>query len=137
MAFNETRVTVVGRVCTDVSTRTTLDGATVASFNVATNERRYDRETDSWVDRETLFLRVTCWRKLAEGVAASLNKGDPVVVAGRLVAKKFEVDGQPRTVTEMEASSVGPDLTSCTAAVRRATRRPEATPLSEPKALAA
>jgi len=122
MAFNETRVTVVGRVCSDVSTRTTSDGTTVANFSVATNERKYDRETDSWQDRDTLFLRVTCWRRLAEGVAASLNKGDPVVVAGRLIAKRVEPDGQVKT-TEMEASSVGPDLTMCTAVVRRFRRR--------------
>jgi single-strand DNA-binding protein len=123
MAFNETKVTVVGRVCTEISTRTTGDGATVATFSVATNERRYDRSTDSWIDRETLFLRVTCWRRLAEGVAASLGKGDPVVVAGRLVARKFEADGQPRTATEIEASSVGPDLTLCTAVIRRGQRQ--------------
>jgi single-strand DNA-binding protein len=133
MAYNETRVTVAGRVSTDVSTRTTGEGATVANFTVASNERRYDRDTGTWVDRETLFLRVTCWRKLAEGVAASLSKGDPVVVAGRLVAKKFDVDGLQRTAIEMEATSVGPDLTACTAEVRRG-RRLEVVPDAVPPA---
>ena len=134
MAYNETRVTVAGRVSTDVSTRTTVEGATVANFTVASNERRYDRDSGTWVDRETLFLRVTCWRKLAEGVAASLGKGDPVVVAGRLVAKKFDVDGLQRTAIEMEATSVGPDLTACTALVRRGGRRLEAAPDGVPSA---
>jgi single-strand DNA-binding protein len=90
---------------------------------VASNERRFDKETQSWVNGESLYVSVTCWRKLALGVAASLTKGDPVMVTGRLFTRGFEVEGQKRSVTELEAFAVGPDLSRCVADVTRASRK--------------
>jgi single-strand DNA-binding protein len=39
-----------------------------------------------------------------------------------LHTREFEKDGQLRSVTEVEASAVGPDLTRCTAALTRTKR---------------
>ncbi|WP_435817811.1 single-stranded DNA-binding protein [Micromonospora chersina] len=56
-------------------------------------------------------VRVNCWRKLAEGVAASVAVGDPVVVAGRLYTRDWTDDaGNHRTLYELEAVAVGHDL---------------------------
>jgi single-strand DNA-binding protein len=121
--LNETVTTVVGNVITDVKQRRITDGTRVASFRVASNERRFDKETQSWVNGESLYVSVTCWRKLALGVAASLTKGDPVMVTGRLFTRGYEVEGQKRSVTELEAFAVGPDLSRCVADVTRASRK--------------
>jgi single-strand DNA-binding protein len=93
---------------------------------VACTERRYDRGAESWVDAGKLYASVTCWRRLAENVHASFVTGDPIIVYGRLHTREFEKDGQLRSVTEVEASAVGPDLTRCTAALTR-TKRAAAT----------
>jgi len=79
---NETMTTVVGNVITEVKQRKITDGTRVASFRMASNERRFDKETQQWVNGDSLFVTVTCWRKLALGVGASLVKGDPVMVTG-------------------------------------------------------
>jgi len=121
--LNETVTTVVGNVITDVKQRRITDGTRVASFRVASNERRFDKETQSWINGDTLYVSVTCWRKLALGVAASLTKGDPVVVTGRLFTRGYEIEGQKRSVTELEAFAVGPDLSRCVADVTRASRK--------------
>lgn len=121
--LNETVTTVVGNVITDVKQRRITDGTRVASFRVASNERRFDKETQSWVNGESLYVSVTCWRKLALGVTASLMKGDPVMVTGRLFTRGYEVEGQKRSVTELEAFAVGPDLARCVADVTRASRK--------------
>jgi len=71
---------------------------------------------------DRLFVTVTCWRKLANGVAASLSKGDPVVVTGRLFTRGYEVEGQKRSVTEVDAIAVGPDLSRCSAELLRVRR---------------
>jgi single-stranded DNA-binding protein len=43
-------------------------------------------------------VRVNCWRRLAEGVVASIKVGDPVVVHGRLyTGSGRRKDGQRRT----------------------------------------
>ncbi len=92
------------------------------NFRVASNERRFDRATEGWVDGDTLYTPVSCWRKLAENVHASFVVGDPIVVHGRVYSRSYDKEGQRHSVTEMEALAVGPDLTRCTAAVTRTKR---------------
>src|SRR5581483_628331 len=60
--LNETVTTVVGNVITDVKQRRITDGTRVASFRVASNERRFDKESQSWVNGDSLYVTVTCWR---------------------------------------------------------------------------
>lgn len=131
----ETYATVVGTLITQINKRRLDDGTSVVSFRVASNERRYDRTADDWVDGDTLYVSVTCWRKLAENVHASFVTGDPIVVHGRVYTRSYEKDGQRHSVTEMEAAAVGPDLTRCTAAVTR-TRRANAAGATTPAASA-
>lgn len=128
----ETHLTIVGTLITVVGKRRLLDGTTVVSFRVASNERRYDQATETWTDGDTLYVTVTCWRKLAENVHASLVVGDPIIVRGRLVSRSYDKDGRRHTVTEMQASAVGPDLARSTAVVSR-TKRGD-TPAASPSA---
>lgn len=117
--MNETYVTVVGRVAGDLRQRRTKDGLKVVSFRMISNERRYDRDNEQWVDGKSLSLNVTCWRRLADGVFTSLGKGDPVIATGRLSLREYEFEGQRRTSVELDANAVGPDLSWCTADVQR------------------
>jgi single-strand DNA-binding protein len=119
MARNETTITVVGNIVSDVTHKHTAGGISRAGFRVATTERRFNAEAGEWVDGDKLFLSVTCWRRLADGVVASLGKGDPVIVSGKLRIRDYEVDGQRRSAAEVDASAVGPDLTWCVADPRR------------------
>lgn len=125
--MKETPVTIVGTVVNDLRPkRVGDDAAMVLNFRMAANERRYDKDSGTWVDGDSLYMTVTCWRRLAENVVACLAKGDPVVVTGKLRTREFEgKDGEARSVVEMEASAVGPDLARCGADLRR-TRRPAA-----------
>lgn len=120
--MNETTVTITGNVITDVKSRRTGEGVRVSSFRMASNERRFDKATGQWVDGDRLYVTVTCWRRLAHGVQTSLLKGDPVVVTGRLFTRGYEIEGQKRSVTEVEATAVGPDLSRCAAELTRVHR---------------
>jgi single-strand DNA-binding protein len=108
----DTYVTIVGNVLTAPEwRRTTQSNTLVANFKVASTARRLDRDSGRWVDGNSLRVRVNCWRKLAEGVAASVAVGDPVVVAGRLYTRDWTDDaGNHRTLYELEAVAVGHDL---------------------------
>ncbi|MCP3784646.1 single-stranded DNA-binding protein [Micromonospora sp. A3M-1-15] len=108
----DTYVTIVGNVLTAPEwRRTTQSNTLVANFKVASTARRLDRDSGRWVDGNSLRVRVNCWRKLAEGVAASVAVGDPVVVAGRLYTRDWTDDaGNRRTLYELEAVAVGHDL---------------------------
>ena len=55
-------------------------------------------------------MNVTSWRGAGENVFASLHKGQPVVVYGRCSTRNYEVNEQPRTSYELEATALGHDL---------------------------
>ncbi|WP_018348247.1 single-stranded DNA-binding protein [Longispora albida] len=123
----ETNVTIVGNVLNPPETRrTSLSQQMVTSFRIASTTRRYDKTTESWVDGDSLRVRVTCWRRLAEHVQLSVRQGDPLVVTGRLFTREFTTDsGERRTMYELEAAAVGHDLARGTS--RFARWRPTAT----------
>ena len=68
---------------------TTEDDLRVARFRIVVFSRRWDRKNSTWVNGEPTYVAVACWRRLADNVASSLRRGDPVVVTGRL--KVFSV----------------------------------------------
>jgi single-strand DNA-binding protein len=109
--FNEAQISLSGYVASQPSLRETRTGIPAVTMRVAWTPRRMDRATGEWTDAGTSFATVQCYRKLAENAATCLRKGDPVVVRGRVSVRDFEGrNGQPRTVVEIDASSVGHDL---------------------------
>ena len=87
----DTNLVIVGNVLTAPEwRRITSTGSLVANFRIASTARRFDRETGRWVDGNSLRVRVTAWRRLAEGVASSITVGDPVVVYGRLYSRDWK-----------------------------------------------
>lgn len=118
----ETSMTVVGRLTTDVTQRTTQAGDKWCTFRMVARERRFNRDTQEWGDGDKLFISVKCWRRLAEGVCGSLFKGDPVVVTGRVYLNEYEINGEPRSMLELEAQALGPNLAQCSAMLSRPNR---------------
>ncbi|MFF2144973.1 single-stranded DNA-binding protein [Kitasatospora sp. NPDC058190] len=119
--MSETHVTVLGNVATEVTYGETANGVPMANFRIGCTERRYDRERACWVDGETQWLRVTAWRALAVNLIGSLAKGDPVLVTGRLRVREWTEGEVRRSRAEIDARSVGHDLTRGTSAFRWAT----------------
>ena len=109
--MHEPLITVVGNVGAPPRTRVLATGAIVTDFRVASTPRNPDRLTGVWSDGETIWFGVSCWRALAENVAASLHKGDRVVVTGRLKATTWTTEqGEPRSGLEIIGATVGLDL---------------------------
>jgi single-strand DNA-binding protein len=109
---------VVGNIVNDPIRRTVGDQE-VLKFRVASNSRR--RVADgTWEPGNSLFVAVNCWGRLVSGVGASLGKGSPVIVVGHVHTSEYEDrDGVRRSMLEMRASSVGPDLSRCIARVEK------------------
>jgi len=107
---NDSYITLVGNAVTDVKLRATQGGVAFATFRMASNPRRFDRETARWIDGDPIFVTVVCWRAFAENVAESVTQGDPVVVTGRLRIKEWEKDDKRGNSVEIEATAIGHDL---------------------------
>jgi len=75
----------------------------VATFTLAV-DRPY---LNAQGERETDFIRVVAWRKLAETCANYMGKGRLVAVEGRLQVRTYQTpDGQNRTTAEVVADTV-------------------------------
>ena len=119
----ETSITLVGNLTRDPELRFTPAGAAVADFTVASTSRTFDRQTNEWKDGDTLFIRCSAWRQLAENVAGSLTKGTRVIVTGPLKVREYErSDGGRGTSVEMTVDEVGPSLRNATVQVQRVAR---------------
>lgn len=117
---NKVPLTIVGNLTADPELRYTQNGLAVANFTVAHTERVFDRATNESKDGDTVFLRGSVWRDLAEHVAASLKKGQRVVVIGSLKQRDYEdKDGNKRTAYEIEVDEIGPSLRFGTADFKR------------------
>jgi single-strand DNA-binding protein len=109
-------ITLVGNVTSDVELKITPSGAEVASFGLAWNRRW---QVDGEWQEEPHFFDVTVWREQAVNVTESLNKGDRVIVVGRLDQQRWEKDGQSRSKVVLMADEVGPSLRWAEAEITR------------------
>jgi single-strand DNA-binding protein len=113
----EALVHITGYAGSEVEIR---GNGTVSAFRLACTPRV--RTKGGWGDGNTTWIEVSCFRLLAEHVAASLRKGDPVVVIGKLRTNVWEKDGQTHERLALEADLVGHDLNRGTSAFRRRPR---------------
>jgi single-strand DNA-binding protein len=84
-------IQLVGNLTADPELRTTSGGKFVTNLRLACNDRKKN-EAGEWVDGDSLFIDVVCWRN-AEAINATLVKGSKVVVLGTLRANDYEKDG--------------------------------------------
>jgi len=117
---NETIITITGNLVDAPELRHTPSGAVVANFVVASTPRIF--RNGEWIDGDTLFMRCNVWREQAEQMAASLGRGDRVVVTGKFRQRSYDKDGQRRTLIELEVDEVGASLRYATAQITKTVR---------------
>ena len=84
--------------------------------------RRY-MQNNEWVDAPTNFFNVTVWGQYGENVATSLNKGDRVIIKGRLDFRKYtNKDGVEVATHDVVADEVAASLKFATASMTRTQR---------------
>jgi single-strand DNA-binding protein len=108
----EATVTIVGRLGSDPETaQVGSSGATVVNFSVATTSRIKDKQTQEWRDGETTWYECSAWREHAENIAATLKKGQQVIIIGRLKTRKYtKGDGSEGMALDVQVDEVGPAI---------------------------
>lgn len=121
--MNDTHITLHGWVGGEVRHRE-VQGISVATLRVGVTPRI--RRNGVWADGETTWYTVTAWRALAERVRDSVQRGDAVIVHGRLSTRTWtDEKGQQVTGLEIDATYMGHDMSRGTSTFTKATR-PEA-----------
>lgn len=107
-------MTLTGVVATTPRHLVTSSGVAITSFRLASGQRRFDRKRNAWVDADTNWYTISSFRHLAHNVVASIRKGEHVLITGRLRVRDWENADRNGTSVEIEADSIGHDLTWCT-----------------------
>lgn len=102
-------VTINGNLVADPELSYGESGIAHAKLRIAVNQR-FQAADGTWRDGIPVFHNVSAFRALAENVAASLKKGDPVTVIGELEFRSYEKDGAQHEARRIVAEVVGPDL---------------------------
>jgi single-strand DNA-binding protein len=89
-SFN--KVIIMGRLTRDIDLKSINNGTSLAEIGIAVNERRKDRD-GKWTDA-VHFVEVTFWGKKAEVMSQYLEKGQPVLIEGKLRQDRWESNGQ-------------------------------------------
>jgi len=96
------KVILIGNLGADPELRFTQNGTPVASFNMATTERR--KGQDGQIQEQTEWHRIIAWQRLAEICGEYLSKGSKVYMEGRLQTRKWkDQNGIDRYTTEIVA----------------------------------
>ena len=103
-------ISVAGLVATTPRHLVTQDGLPITSFRLAASQRRFDRAQNKWVDGETNWFTVTGFRQLAINASSSVSKGDRIIVTGKLRVRDWDNGERAGTSVEVEADSIGHDL---------------------------
>ncbi|MDO5719411.1 MAG: single-stranded DNA-binding protein [Actinomycetaceae bacterium] len=115
-------LTLRGRAGTAPDLTFLPSGARVCRFRMAVTQRGRD-DAGVWHDVATTWYTVKAWNNLAENIAHSILKGQPVLVTGRLDVNQWEnkETGQRGTEVSIIATSAGHDLTYGTARYHKLT----------------
>ena len=98
-------ITLTGLVATNPRHIVTSEGLTITSFRLASNQRRFDRGQNAWIDGDTNWYTVTAFRQLGTHVATSLEKGQRVIVTGRVRIRDWETEEKSGTSIEIDAEA--------------------------------
>ena len=102
-SFN--KVILMGNLTRDPEVRYTPNGIAVASFAIAVN-RKYKQGDET--KEEVSFIDIVVFGKQAENCGQYINKGDSVLIDGRLQQRRWDDkdSGQKRSKVEVVAQSV-------------------------------
>ncbi|MCU1412002.1 MAG: single-stranded DNA-binding protein [Rhodoglobus sp.] len=112
-------ITITGVVATIPRHILTSEGLSITSFRLASAQRRFDRSKERWIDVETNWYTITSFRQLALNASMSVEKGQRVLVTGRLRIREWDNGERVGTTVDVEAESIGHDLAWGTATFSR------------------
>jgi single-strand DNA-binding protein len=82
-------ITIDGRLVADPELRFTRGGKAVCSMRVAASDSKKD-DAGNWQTTEQIFIGVSLWDGEAEAAAEVLQKGDQVLVSGRIFEREYD-----------------------------------------------
>ena len=97
------RVTIIGNLVKDPTSRTTPSGKDVTNFTVAVNRRQKDASGNNVAD----FFKIAAWGELGKSCQQYLAKGRKVAVVGPVSVSTYQAqDGSTKANLDVMAQEV-------------------------------
>lgn len=87
-----------------------VSGTPVCNLSLAVTERKQNKQTGSWEDGTTTWMRAAVWGPMASNVASSLLKGQLVNVTGVLSERKWQTEQSAGSQLELRVDTISPSL---------------------------
>lgn len=95
------------------------NGVPVVNFRLASTPRWQDA-TGTWKEGTTNWYTIKAYRRLAQNIAVSVQKGQPLLISGRQRINRWNrEDGTQGTTVEIDAQGIGHDLNYGTSSFAR------------------
>ena len=114
MARGINKVMLIGNLGRDPETRYAQNGNAVTKFSIATSETWKDRTTGEQQER-TEWHNIVCFARLGEIAGEYLRKGSKVYIEGSLRTSSWEVNGEKKYRTEINANELADASTAAAA----------------------
>ncbi|MBI1836385.1 MAG: single-stranded DNA-binding protein [Flavobacteriia bacterium] len=94
------KVSLIGRVGQKPEIKPVGNDYSLTRFSIAINEG-YKDKNGQWKENTT-WHNVMAWGKTAERITKIVEKGQEVMIEGKIVNKSYEKDGEKRYSTDIE-----------------------------------
>lgn len=96
------KIILIGRLTRDPELRYTKTGYAVTRFTIAVDRQFKGKDGK----KETDFIQVVAWQKLAEIFCQYMTKGKLISVDGTLQIRDYEDKGEKKYISEVIASDI-------------------------------
>ena len=93
------KVILQGRLTAKPELKSTANGVMMSEFTVAWSEKYKEKETKC-------FMRCKAWKKTAEFISIYFDKGQEILIEGKLVTEQWESEGKPQSRTICQVDCV-------------------------------
>lgn len=94
--------TFQGRLVADPELRYTGNSVPICSFSIAVEQSRKNSNNETVTD----FIPIVAWRSTAEFISKYFNKGKMILVSGSMRQRRYEKNGEKRTILECVVDTV-------------------------------
>jgi single-strand DNA-binding protein len=103
------QINLLGNLTRDPEIKYTNEGTAICEIGIAVGRRWTDKEGKE--SESVDFFNATCWNTMAENCAASLKKGDRVLINGHMNLRSWEnKEGKKFNIINMTADTIAASL---------------------------
>lgn len=109
--MRDIQTTLIGNATGDPTEHKQDNGTVTAKVRIAVTGRYYNAAVQDFADRKSEFITVFARKQLARNLLASVRKGQPLIVTGRLSTSEWTgSDDILRHSLNIQAEAIGHDL---------------------------